>query len=261
MEVVIKKRKTEASILGAKIIAKQIKLKYDSVLGFATGSSPLLLYNELVRMHREEKLSFNKITTFNLDEYVGLDPNHKSSYHSEMNTNLFSRINISQNSINLPNGCAPNIPLFCQEYENSIKTAGGIDIQLLGIGKDGHLAFNEPGSSLASRTRIKTLTKVTIEANRKYFSDVEQMPTHVLTMGIGTIMEAKQTILLAFGENKADAVKKMIEGPVSTSCPASILQFHEHAIILLDEGAASKLARKEHYIEVYSNKPKWQQWE
>lgn len=261
MEVVIKNSKTEASILGARIISKQIKSKNNSVLGLATGSSPLLLYNELVRMHREENLSFSKATTFNLDEYVGLDPSHKSSYHSEMNTNLFSKIDISQNAINLPNGCANNIPLFCQEYENSIKTAGGIDIQLLGIGNDGHLAFNEPGSSFRSRTRIKTLTKVTMEANKKYFSDVAQIPTHVLTMGIGTIMEATQTLLIAFGKDKADAVKNMVEGAVSTSCPASILQFHEHAIILLDEGAASKLARKEHYKEVYANKPEWQQWE
>lgn len=261
MEVVIKATKQEASLLGARIIAKQIREKENSILGLATGSSPLELYNELIRIHKEEGLSFSKVSTFNLDEYVGLDPSHKSSYHSEMFENLFSKIDIQMSRTHLPNGCANDIPAMCKEYDEKIASSGGIDIQLLGIGNDGHIAFNEPGSSLSSRTRIKTLTQETIEANKVNFSDIDSMPTHVVTMGLGTIMEAKETILIAFGKNKAKAVRDMIEGPVSSFCPASILQFHQKAIILLDEEASSELSRKEFFKEVYANKPDWQKWE
>jgi glucosamine-6-phosphate deaminase len=261
MEVVIKKEKNQASILGAKIIANFVRQKKDAVLGFATGSTPLQLYAELVRQHNEEGLSFSSITAFNLDEYVGLGPENPCSFYSEMYENLFKHIDISEGATNIPDGLADDIPIMCAEYEKAIKAAGGIDLQLLGIGSDGHLAFNEPGSSLKSRTRIKTLSLETIQANARHFGSLEKVPHHVVTMGLGTIMDARICILLAFGEDKAQAVYEMVEGPVSAMWPASILQFHEHAIVLLDEAAASKLKRKQYYLDVYAGKPQWQRWE
>ncbi len=261
MEVVIKKSKTEASILGAKIISKLIRQKNNAVLGFATGSTPLELYSELVRQYKEENLSFKLVTAFNLDEYVGLGPDNPCSFRSEMHENLFKHIDIPKESTNIPDGLATDIPAMCAEYENAIKASGGIDLQLLGIGSDGHLAFNEPGSSLKSRTRIKTLSVETLHANSRHFGSLEKVPHHVVTMGLGTIMDARACVLLAFGEDKAQAVYEMIEGPVSATWPASVLQFHEHAIVLLDEAAASKLKRKQYYQDVYSEKPQWQRWE
>lgn len=261
MEVIIKSDKIEASKLGAKIIARLIRDKAKAVLGLATGSTPLALYQELVRMHREESLSFKNVTTFNLDEYVGLDPEHPCSFYSEMHKNLFCHIDLAKGASHLPDGMAKDLPASCAAYEAAIKVAGGIDLQLLGIGHDGHLAFNEPGSSLASRTRLKTLSQKTIKANSRFFGSEDKVPRHVVTMGLGTIMEAKQCVLLAFGKDKAEAVHEMIEGPVSASCPGSILQFHEKAIVLLDPEAAGKLKRKQYYLDVYAGKPAWQLWD
>lgn len=261
MEVIIKSDKTEASKLGAKIIARLIRENAKAVLGLATGSTPLPLYKELVRMHREEGLSFKDITTFNLDEYVGLDPANPCSFYSEMHKNLFCHLDLAKGASHLPDGMAKDIPASCAAYEAAIKAAGGVDLQLLGIGHDGHLAFNEPGSSLASRTRLKTLSQKTIKANSRFFGSEAKVPRHVMTMGLGTIMEAKQCVLLAFGKDKAEAVRDMVEGPVSASCPGSVLQFHEQAIILLDPEAAGKLSRKQYYLDVYASKPAWQLWE
>ena len=261
MEVIIKSDKAEASKLGAKIIARLIRQNSKAVLGLATGSTPLQLYKELVRMHRAEGLSFKDVTTFNLDEYVGLDPANPCSFYSEMHNNLFSHIDLGKGATHLPDGMAADIPASCAAYEAAIIAAGGIDLQLLGIGHDGHLAFNEPGSSLASRTRLKTLSQKTIKANSRFFGSEDKVPRHVMTMGLGTIMTARQCVLLAFGKDKAEAVKDMIEGPVSASCPGSILQFHEQAIILLDPEAASTLRRKQYYLDVYASKPAWQLWE
>ena len=261
MEVIIKSDKTEASKLGAKIIARLIRENAKAVLGLATGSTPLPLYKELVRMHREEGLSFKDITTFNLDEYVGLDPANPCSFYSEMHKNLFCHLDLAKGASHLPDGMAKDIPASCAAYEAAIKAAGGVDLQLLGIGHDGHLAFNEPGSSLASRPRLKTLSQKTIKANSRFFGSESKVPRHVMTMGLGTIMDAKQCVLLAFGKDKAEAVRDMIEGPVSASCPGSVLQFHEQAIILLDPEAAGKLSRKQYYLDVYASKPAWQLWE
>lgn len=259
MEVIIKPSKESACELGAKIIARLMREKKGKViLGLATGSTPLLLYRELVRMHQEEGLSFKKAKTFNLDEYVGLSPSHPASYNTYMRENLFRHIDISPKAIHIPDGTAKDIPGSCEQYEKDMKKAGGIDLQILGIGHDGHLAFNEPSSSLTSRTRIKTLTKVTRRANAGPFGGEKLVPNHVITMGLGNIMEARICLLLAFGKDKAEAVKAMVEGPVSASCPGSILQFHQHAIVMIDEGAASLLARKEYYLEVYAGKPEWQ---
>lgn len=261
MEVIIKKDKDSASRLAAKIIAALINRHPAAVLGLATGSTPLGLYNELVRMHNEEGLSFRHVKTFNLDEYIGLDPADPCSFFNEMHTNLLQKIDLAPDASHIPDGRARDIVASCEAYEAAIKRAGGIDLQVLGIGHDGHLAFNEPGSSLSSRTRIKTLSKTTIKANARFFGSEERVPKHVMTMGLGTIMEAKTCLMLAFGEEKADAVASTVEGPVSASCPASLLQFHQKAIIILDEAAAGKLTRHDYYIDVYEDKPAWQRYE
>lgn len=261
MEVIIKSDKAQASKLAATIIAALIRRNPAAVLGLATGSTPLGLYKELVCMHSSEGLSFKNVTTFNLDEYIGLDPSDPCSFYSEMHTNLLQKLDLAAGATHIPDGRAKNITASCEAYEAAIKAAGGIDLQVLGIGNDGHLAFNEPGSSLSSRTRIKTLSNVTIQANARFFGSADRVPRHVMTMGLGTIMEAKQCMLLAFGGDKADAVAATVEGPVSASCPASLLQFHENALIILDEEAASKLQRRDYYREVYAGKPNWQKWE
>ncbi len=261
MEVVIKKTREEASALGAAIMAGIIREQARPVLGLATGSTPLSLYQELVKMHREKNLSFSGVTTFNLDEYVGLPPTDPCSFASEMRQNLFDHIDIPANAVNLPDGMAADMEKSCQDYEKAITASGGIDIQLLGIGSDGHLAFNEPTSSLSSRTRLKTLSHETIEANSRFFGSPERVPRHVITMGLGTIMEAKCCLLLAFGNKKARAVAEMIEGPVSALWPATCLQYHRKVIVILDEEAAEKLQRKAYYRDVYDGKPDWQRWE
>jgi glucosamine-6-phosphate deaminase len=228
MEIIIQPTPAEASVIAARIIAQLVRRKPDCVLGLATGSTPVATYKELIRMHREEGLDFSHVTTFNLDEYVGLPPEHAQSYHEFMRENLFRHINVNPQRIHIPNGMAADVPRQCAEYEESIRAAGGIDLQILGIGSDGHIGFNEPTSSLASRTRIKTLTERTRQDNARFFdNDLSQVPMHCITMGVGTIMECRQVLLLAFGANKANAVAEAVEGPISAMNPASILQMHE----------------------------------
>jgi len=258
MEIIIQDNKTTASSLAAKVIVSQIKQKPNSVLGMATGNTQLLLYKELIRLYKNGLVDFSEITAFNLDEYIGLDPNHPSSYHSYMWNNFFNHINIKNHRVHIPNGIAPDIDEHCKQYEGAIKASGGIDLQLLGLGADGHIGFNEPTSSLSSRTRIKTLTKKTIEDNAPLFDNEKEMPRHVITMGVGTIMESKICLLLAFGEQKAEALRLTVEGAICSNVPASILQMHPRTIIIADEVAASKLDRKDYYKWVYSNKPDWQ---
>jgi len=258
MEIIIQPDIEAASKIGARIIAKLMKTKYDCVLGLATGSTPLKLYKELIRMHREEKLNFERVTSFNLDEYVGLTSAHPASYNSFMWENLFKHINILAHRVHIPNGMTPDIPAFCKQYEGSITASGGIDLQVLGIGTDGHIGFNEPTSSLTSRTRIKTLTQQTIKDNAPFFKEGEHVPHHVITMGVGTIMESRRCMLLAFGEKKADAVKRMVEGPITAMVPASVLQMHPSAVVIMDEAAASKLEKADYYRWVFDNKPDWQ---
>jgi glucosamine-6-phosphate deaminase len=261
MEVIIKPDANSAGILAAKIIAAKLRRNPDAVIGFATGSTPLGLYDELVRLHKQENLSFSRMISFNLDEYLGLGPEHPRSFYNEMYTNLFGRIDVKSGLINIPDGKTTEVESFCADYEAKIKAAGGIDLQLLGIGDDGHLAFNEPGSSFASRTRLKTLSQQTIQANSRFFNDTDEVPRHVITMGLATIMSARICLLLAFGEKKAEAVRQMVEGPVSASWPATILQHHEKAIVILDEAAASDLKRRQYYKDVYEGKPAWQAYE
>ena len=259
MEVIITKDASTASGTAARLLARLVKAKPDAVLGLATGSTPLALYRELVRMHREEGLDFSRVTTFSLDEYVGLQDDHPQSYHTFMWKNLFDQINIPAGNVHIPDGMTHDIPAYCKGYEEAIAEAGGIDLQVLGIGTDGHIGFNEPTSSFASRTRIKTLTRKTVEDNARFFGgDESRVPHHCITMGIGTIMDARRALLLAFGSEKAAAVAAAVEGPVSSMIPASILQHHPHAMVFLDEAAAAHLRQADYYRWVYANKPDWQ---
>ncbi len=259
MEVIIQSSSQEASALGARLVARLVRRKPSAVLGLATGSTPLPLYRDLIRLHREEKLDFGAVTSFNLDEYLGLPPAHPASYHHFMRENLFRHLNIPEENTHIPDGLTTDVPAFCQAYEEAIRMAGGLDLQILGIGGDGHIGFNEPGSSLVSRTRIKSLTPRTRQDNARYFSTEDEIPRHVITMGVGTIMESQEIVLLAFGEGKAEAVAAAVEGPITASVPASILQLHERATILLDEAAAGDLRRSAYYRWIYDHKPAWQE--
>ncbi|AKJ64668.1 glucosamine-6-phosphate deaminase [Kiritimatiella glycovorans] len=261
MEIIIQSGKEEASLVAARLVARRLREKPDLVLGLATGDTPRAVYRELIRMHREEGLDFGAATSFNLDEYLGLAPDHPQSYHAFMRRNLLDHINIPPERTYIPDGRTTDVPAHCAAYEESLRAAGGIDLQILGIGGGGHIGFNEPGSSLASRTRIKTLTGETIADNARFFDEAAEVPHHVLTMGIGTILDSRECVLLAFGEHKAAAVAHAVEGPVSASCPASALQLHPHVKVFLDEGAAKKLERREYYRWVYARKPAWQGFE
>ena len=254
MEVIIKPTAEAATGVAGRLLANLIRKKSNAVLGLATGSTPLLLYRELIGM----KLDWSRIVAFNLDEYVGLPPQHPQSYHNFMWENLFSHVNIAKKNVHIPDGLTQDVPRFCARYEKQIRAAGGIDLQVLGIGTDGHIGFNEPTSSLASRTRIKTLTRQTRLDNARFFGGEAQVPHHVITMGIGTILEARQCLLLAFGKKKARAIAKAVEGPITAMNPASALQQHPRVAVGLDEAAASKLKMKDYYRWVYDNKPDWQ---
>lgn len=241
MEVIVKDDFEQMSRLAAEMVAELIREKPRCVLGLATGSTPVGTYKELIRMHKEEGLDFSQVVTFNLDEYVGLPPTHDQSYRYFMNDNLFDHINIPKENTFVPDGMAADIRLGCALYEETILEYGGIDLQILGIGGNGHIAFNEPGSSLASRTRVKTLTSETIADNSRFFDSVDDVPKYAITTGIGTIMDAEEIIILANKESKADAVAAAVEGPVTAMCPASVLQLHPAVIAIVDKAAAAKL--------------------
>jgi len=258
MEVIIQDTPRKACQLVAKMIAHQIRSKPASVLGLATGTTPIPVYQELVRLHKEEGLDFSRVTTFNLDEYVGLSPNHQQSYHFYMQQQLFSHVNTPNKQVHIPNGLAADIPAFCAEYEQQIADAGGIDLQLLGIGHDGHIGFNEPTSSLGSRTRMKTLTQQTVTDNARFFRQPTDVPRHVITMGVGTIMESRLCIMLAYGAKKANAIAHMVEGPITAMCPASALQWHPGVNVVIDHPASKKLTCSTYYQWVYQGKPDWQ---
>jgi len=216
------------------------------------------LYQELIRLHEKEKLDFSRVTTFNLDEYVGLPPDHTQSYHFYMQKNLFRHVNISRQSTHVPDGCAPNLRSSCMAYEDAIRAVGGIDLQLLGIGSNGHIGFNEPTGSLNSRTWIKILSEKTLKDNASLFTKPEEQPRHVVTMGIGTIREARHCVVLACGAQKSRAVKAMIEGPVSSMCPASALQLHPRTTVIADIDAAAGLEQLDHYRWIEQHKLDWQ---
>ena len=247
MEIIVKDAGEEMSKCAARVVARALNAKPNAVLGLATGATPLGLYKELVRMHKDEGLDFSQVTTFNLDEYVGLTQNHPQSYHYFMHENLFKHINIPKQNIYIPSGTTDNYEAFCAWYEQRIHDCGGIDLQLLGIGSDGHIAFNEPSSSLGSRTRIKTLAQQTIEDNARFFDTLDQVPIYAITMGVGTILEARKIILLASGKNKASAVAAAVEGPVTSMITASALQLHRDTICVIDREAASALKMLDYY--------------
>jgi glucosamine-6-phosphate deaminase len=258
MELIITKDKAEAEATAANIIAGTIKKKTNSLLGLATGRTMESVYSLLIAKHKYEQLNFSNIRTVNLDEYVGLSGDHPQSYRYFMNERLFKHVNIDNKNTYLPNGLAKDIPSECQHYEQTIMDLGGIDLQLLGIGTDGHIGFNEPGSSLVSRTRIKTLTRETVEQNGTIFGSQEEVPRHALTMGIGTIMEARKVLLLATGKSKANIISEAVEGPISAWVTASILQMHPSTIVVVDEEAAANLKNYDYYKWAYENKPDWQ---
>ena len=244
IKVSITKDYDEMSKRAAKLIADSIRNKPNIVLGLATGGTPVGCYQELICMHKEEGLDFSKVVTFNLDEYIGLPPTHPQSYRYFMNENLFNHVNIKIENTHVPNGLSDDFQKTCKEFEKAIKRAGGIDLQLLGIGANGHIAFNEPGSPFDSRTRVVNLSERTIKDNARFFKSIDEVPRQALSMGMGTIMEVRKIILLASGEGKAVAVAKSVEGLITTDVPASILQRHPDCIFILDKEAASKLMRK-----------------
>jgi glucosamine-6-phosphate deaminase len=247
MLVIIRPNKEVASIQAARIVADQVRCKPDSVLGLSTGTTPLATYTELIRMHRDEGLDFSNVTTFNLDEYFGISREHPQSFYSQIHKNFLDHVNVRLDRTHIPNGESKALANTCSEYEDAILAAGGIDLQILGIGRTGHIGFNEPTSSLASRTRLKTLSDETINDNSKISGDIPQV---AITMGIGTILEAKKILLLAFGNAKAKAVAKAIEGPISSSCSASALQMHRDVRFILDEEAATELRHRSYYDRV-----------
>lgn len=219
-----------------------------AVLGLATGGSPRSTYQELIRRHREEQLSFSQVTGFTLDEYAGLPPEHGQSYYSTIRREFVDQVDLPLDRLFTPQGDAPDLVAEADRYDAAIAAGGGVDIQILGIGANGHIGFNEPTSSLASRTRVKTLAGATRADNARFFSDGD-VPRLCLTQGLGTIREAKLAVLVAMGENKAAAVQAMVEGPVSAHCPASVLQLHRRAVVILDPGAASRLSLLDYYRE------------
>jgi glucosamine-6-phosphate deaminase len=255
MEVIISKTYEQMSRAAAEAVADVMNAKPNAVIGMATGSTPLGLYQELVRMHKKELLDFSQVTTFNLDEYVGLPTTHDQSYHYFMHENFFKHVNIPPQNIHIPSGTTSNYHAFCEWYEKRIIEAGGIDVQILGIGSDGHIAFNEPASSLSSRTRLKTLAKMTIDDNARFFKSRDEVPIYAITMGVGTIMEARKILLLANGKKKADAVAQAVEGPVTSMITASALQMHPDASVYLDDAAAGQLKMREYYDWVREKKP------
>lgn len=243
MKVLIVKNYEEMSKKAAEFMAELVNEKPEAILGLATGGTPVGMYKELIDMNKAGKVDFSKVTTVNLDEYVGLAGDHEQSYRYFMNTNLFNHINVNKDKTFVPNGLAENIEEECKKYDERIKELGGIDLQLLGLGGNGHIAFNEPDNHLVVGSHLTGLTQDTIEANSRFFESADEVPKTAVTMGLGGIMQAKKILLIASGEGKADAVEAMMNGKITTDCPASMLQMHRDVTIIVDEAAAAKLAK------------------
>lgn len=257
MEIIILPSKDHVARIAADTIERHVR-KGPSVLGLATGSTPSGTYRELIDRHRSHGLSFAQAQAFLLDEYVDLPAEHPQSYHSVIRGEFTDSVDFAADAVHGLNGIADDLEAEAAGYESRIVAAGGVDIQILGIGTDGHVGFNEPMSSLSSRTRIKTLTQQTRQDNARFFDRPESVPNHVLTQGLGTIREAGHLLLLAFGEAKAEAIAAAVEGPIAALCPASALQLHPHVSVLLDQAAASELVHREYYQATFSRKPAWQ---
>ncbi len=261
MEVIIRPDKESAESLVARVIAKELRANPHLVLGLATGRTMERVYGCLVRMHREEKLDFSLCRTFNLDEYVGLPAHDRHSYRHYMNHHLFNQVNIDLRNTHLPDGKAKDLDAECANYESLIQKFGGIDLQLLGVGKAGHIGFNEPLSALLSRTRVKALTPTTIEQNAALFAKGETVPRRAITMGVGTILEARRCILLATGESKAEIISKSVEGPITSMISATALQLHRRCTVVVDEEAGAKLQAADYYRWIFHNEPEWQEFQ
>jgi glucosamine-6-phosphate deaminase len=258
MEIVITDGADRIGTLVADAVARVLQARPDPTVGLATGSSPLPVYRELADRHRRGEVSFATATAFLLDEYVGLPPGHPQSYRRFIETELTDHVDLPPDRLHGPDVARPDLLEACRDYERLIQAAGGIDLQLLGIGSDGHIGFNEPTSSLASRTRLKTLTPTTRADNTRFFGPGEQVPLHVITQGLGTIREAGHLVLVAMGAHKAEAVAAAVEGPLTAMCPASVLQLHPHATVVLDPAAAGRLELVDYYRQTYEHKPPWQ---
>lgn len=243
MRVIVVDNYEEMSKKAAVMVASQIHLDPKSILGLATGSTPIGMYKALIDMHKNDELDFSEVTSFNLDEYYGLEPSNNQSYAYFMNENLFKHINIDRSKVYIPNGLAKDVEKECHEYDFLIDSMGGIDIQILGIGSNGHIGFNEPDINFEARTHLVELDEQTIKDNARFFDSIEAVPTKAISMGIKTIMQSKKIVLLASGANKAEAIRKTIEGKITSDLPASILQIHKDVVFILDKEAASALTK------------------
>lgn len=255
-EIIIVPTKEEAGALVADEIVRLIRSRSDAVLGLATGSTPLPVYEAL--RSRVAGLDLSRVRGFALDEYVGIDPAHPESYRSVITREVVEPLGLTPELIRTPDGSLDGIEHHGDDYEAAIEAAGGVDLQILGIGTSGHIGFNEPGSSFASTTRVKTLIEQTRRDNSIYFDSVDDVPMHCITQGLGTILRARHIVLLAFGEGKAPAVAGAVEGPVTASLPGSAIQLHPHATVVIDEAAASQLQNTDYYRYAWANKPAWQ---
>jgi glucosamine-6-phosphate deaminase len=261
MEIVIQSTADTACRFVAELIASQIRSKPATVLGLATGRTMESVYEQLVQMHRKGALDFSDCRTFNLDEYVGLPGDDVHSYRHYMDQHLFRAVNIDLRNTHLPDGAAADLDAECEKYERLIVDAGGIDVQLLGIGNSGHIGFNEPLSAFRSRTRVVALAPATIEQNAPLFGGREKMPRRAITMGVGTILDCRRCILLATGDDKAEIIARAVEGPLTSMVPASALQVHSNCTIVLDDAAASRLAKSNYSNSIYANGSGWQRLE
>ena len=260
MQIIIRPTKEDSTELAARLIARKITIIPDCTLGLATGTTMERLYQRLSEMHVQEGLDFSLVKTFNLDEYIGIPAGNKNSYRYYMNQHLFKNVNIDPRNTHLPDGMATDLVAECEKYEKRIKDVGGIDLQLLGIGKDGHIGFNEPLSSLKSRTRDKSLTPLTIDQNSPLFDKAGEMPKRAITMGIGTILEAKEILMLVTGKSKAEILAKALEGPITSMISASILQLHEKCVVIVDEAASELLQGRQYYDWIFQNEPEWEEF-
>lgn len=261
MEVVICPNAERVGELAAAKVASVVrKVGTHAVLGVATGSSPLALYGALARMVASGDLDVSHVSAFALDEYVGLPPGHPQSYAAVIDETVTRPLQLDPSLVHTPDGSAADIEAAAADYERAIRDAGGVDVQILGVGANGHIGFNEPTSSLASRTRIKTLTETTRLANARFFDGLDEVPTHCLTQGLGTIMDAREIVLVAQGNQKAAAIAGIVEGPVAAMCPGSVLQLHPRVTVVVDESAASELLLADYYRTTFDQKPLWQQY-
>lgn len=243
MNVIIAESYEEMSKIAAKEIAKLVYIKPDAILGLATGSTPEGVYKELINLNKESRIDFSKVTSYNLDEYKGLSGDHPQSYRYFMDSKLFNHINIAKDKTHVLSGVSKDIEKECMEYDDAIEADGGIDLQLLGIGVNGHIGFNEPSDYLNMNTHLTKLSEDTIKANSRFFNSFKEVPTEAITMGLGSIMKAKKIILLASGEKKAEIIAKLVEEKISTKIPASLLQVHPDVLVIIDKAAASLLKK------------------